>query len=225
MSICECGACGLDAGVYSMPHYINSVNVGGKPKRFIQGHAIGVAVQEGKRTRDTATHCAKGHLKSEYTTDKGKCGECAKLAGTKWRASHPVERLAIARKHMYKITDEAYKRMLFEQNHKCLVCSVVFDSDGKKTVPCIDHDHACCPGNKSCGKCIRGVICYGCNVMLGFAKDNPETLLSGAKYLKEKTQQWNSYSGNKATSQGSMEWVSPSFQMLSSSELENLISV
>ena len=28
----------------------------------------------------------------------------------------------------------------------------------------VDHDHACCPGFKSCGACVRGVICNSCNM-------------------------------------------------------------
>ena len=33
----------------------------------------------------------------------------------------------------------------------------------------VDHDHACCPeGGRSCGKCIRGLLCMECNKYLGF---------------------------------------------------------
>lgn len=34
--------------------------------------------------------------------------------------------------------------------------------------PHVDHDHACCPGNYSCGGCLRGVLCPSCNIALGW---------------------------------------------------------
>ena len=48
----------------------------------------------------------------------------------------------------------------------------------------VDHDHSCCPDRtKSCGKCVRGLLCNHCNVILGFAKDNPDLLIAAAAYL------------------------------------------
>lgn len=60
----------------------------------------------------------------------------------------------------------------------CMIC-------GSTDRLCIDHDHDCCPGPRSCGRCVRGVLCAACNKMLGFAKDDPHTLLSAVRYLRE----------------------------------------
>jgi len=47
----------------------------------------------------------------------------------------------------------------------------------------IDHDHACCPGAKSCGDCVRGALCTGCNVGLGAFRDSVDKLALAVKYL------------------------------------------
>lgn len=47
----------------------------------------------------------------------------------------------------------------------------------------VDHDHSCCSGVKTCGKCIRGILCGYCNRALGQFQDNPETLFNAMKYL------------------------------------------
>ncbi|GAB3884498.1 endonuclease domain-containing protein [Terrabacter terrigena] len=47
----------------------------------------------------------------------------------------------------------------------------------------VDHDRSCCPGDKSCSDCRRGVLCQWCNSALGYAFDSPETLRRMADYL------------------------------------------
>jgi hypothetical protein len=48
----------------------------------------------------------------------------------------------------------------------------------------VDHDHACCPGEKSCAKCRRGILCQWCNNTLGYAYDSPVILRAAADYLE-----------------------------------------
>lgn len=48
----------------------------------------------------------------------------------------------------------------------------------------VDHDHSCCPTKgKSCGKCVRGLLCTPCNQGLGMFRDDPARLRNALSYL------------------------------------------
>lgn len=72
----------------------------------------------------------------------------------------------------------------------CAICHAdlvtpIRGTDGKyRARLVVDHDHACCPGPTSCGRCIRGLLCLDCNLMIGQGRDDPETLEAGAAYLR-----------------------------------------
>lgn len=73
--------------------------------------------------------------------------------------------------------------MVVIQAGKCKACGDVVDiTQGNKLQ--IDHDHSCCAGVKSCGKCIRGLLCPRCNKILGFSKDSILLLEKLIDYLK-----------------------------------------
>src|SRR5208283_4897202 len=80
----------------------------------------------------------------------------------------------------YKTTSEWYEAKLTEQNGGCALCGAT-SQEGKKYLS-VDHDHACCPSGKSCGKCIRGLLCDRCNKALERAEVNG-WLLRAAAYL------------------------------------------
>lgn len=72
--------------------------------------------------------------------------------------------------------------MLEEQDGRCANLGCRIDNPGKRGWM-VDHDHSCCAGNRSCGKCVRGLLCTRCNVMLGMSRDSVSALLGGASYL------------------------------------------
>jgi len=51
------------------------------------------------------------------------------------------------------------------------------------SVACVDHDHNCCPGASSCGKCVRGLLCWHCNAAAGLLGDAPDKISGLAEYL------------------------------------------
>jgi hypothetical protein len=64
----------------------------------------------------------------------------------------------------YHITVERYEDLLAAQNGVCAI--------------------ACCPEKaKSCGKCVRALLCTNCNCALGYAGDSPDLLIAMAAYL------------------------------------------
>lgn len=58
---------------------------------------------------------------------------------------------------------------------------------GKTRRLAVDHDHKCCPGRTSCGKCVRGLLCNPHNEMFGRNGDDPEVFRDMAGYLEMPT--------------------------------------
>lgn len=46
----------------------------------------------------------------------------------------------------------------------------------------VDHDHACCPTERSCGDCVRGYLCHACNTAEGLLRTS-ERVMALARYL------------------------------------------
>lgn len=76
----------------------------------------------------------------------------------------------------YSLTRQQYDDLLLQQNNQCAIC-------GSTAKLYIDHDHSCCTGAKSCGRCIRGMLCHQCNLGLGALKDSVEYLNIAIQYL------------------------------------------
>ena len=117
------------------------------------------------------------------------CKSCEKAKTTAWRKkvgyrqTFTAEQLAAKNdaklKHRYGLTRAEIEAKVVEQGG-CAVCHT--ETPGGKNWH-VDHDHKCCPGQTTCGKCVRGILCGACNRALGLFDDNPTTLLSAASYL------------------------------------------
>lgn len=81
----------------------------------------------------------------------------------------------------FHILPQDYDAMLAAQGGVCKGCGRLPDGRALQ----VDHDHACCPeAGRSCGQCIRGLMCFSCNTVLGHVADNPALLRRLASYLE-----------------------------------------
>lgn len=125
-----------------------------------------------------ATPKAKAARTKYKRSEAGKASDRAYAQSLKGRLN--VWKMSLKRKYNFSI--EKYEAILKAQDNRCAICRA--STPGvKNTHFHIDHDHRCCPGKKSCGKCIRGLLCGTCNRMLGMAYDNPETTRAATEYL------------------------------------------
>lgn len=112
------------------------------------------------------------------------CKACAHARSRHWAVEHPeITALKLRKSWLkrYNLTPEEYDSLLAAQGGICAICKI--DKPGGKGSFHVDHDHACCPEKeRSCGKCIRGLLCNNCNRNL--AGQNPEILRRAADYIE-----------------------------------------
>ncbi|MFE3031582.1 endonuclease domain-containing protein [Streptomyces canus] len=82
-----------------------------------------------------------------------------------------------ARRYKYGLSSAEIAALIEAQGGGCALCRLPLGDSFH-----VDHDHACCPGSKTCGECIRGVLCRRCNIGLGQFNDDPDLLAAAAAY-------------------------------------------
>ena len=139
----------------------------------------------------TCCKCGQDKSLDQFNSDKRRgsllprCKTCRAADQKRWRMEKPgyeVERYQslktetrerhLVRKYGVNLMD--YAAMLSAQGGKCAICRAS-EEDQFKGVFHVDHCHAT-------GK-VRGLLCRGCNHMLGVVGDDPEILLRAVKYL------------------------------------------
>jgi hypothetical protein len=143
------------------------------------------------------THCNNGHPFDVENTVTGSDGfRRCKICNRDWhkqywhkRKTDPVvvkrrkARIYTTQRkldllwNMYRLRDRDYAKLLANQEGKCKACKE------SANMLQVDHDHSCCSGPKSCGKCVRGLLCGNCNKILGLANDSVKRLKDLIVYL------------------------------------------
>ena len=86
----------------------------------------------------------------------------------------PEQQRSQSLKYKYGLTLAQYNAMVDEQDGACGSCFVRTEKLH------VDHDHACCPGERSCGKCVRGLLCHNCNARVVAMVENSRVLIERA---------------------------------------------
>lgn len=116
-----------------------------------------------------------------------RCKECSVLANKEWRQANPGyekaryenSRTETRERHLirkYGVNLAQYKKMLDAQNGKCAICGAL-EKDQFKGVFHVDHCHI--------SGAVRGLLCRGCNHVLGHLKDDPTKLRNAIQYLRK----------------------------------------
>ena len=77
-------------------------------------------------------------------------------------------------KRLYGITLDEYNLMVTEREGCCDICGIHYNETGKNLA--VDHCHTT---DK-----VRGLLCFNCNIGIGYLKDNVNILNSAIKYLE-----------------------------------------
>lgn len=131
------------------------------------------------------------------------CRPCNNDVQREWRAANPDKRRTHKRRadakaliadplrirkatlRKFGLTIDSFAALLESQGGRCGICPTD-DPGGRHGTWHVDHDRRCCPRSGSCGRCVRGLLCQNCNLMIGHAKDDQARLRAGADYLDKR---------------------------------------
>jgi hypothetical protein len=151
------------------------------------------------------THCGEWKPPTDYFKWSGRtCKLCARererrrqagnpvsrerkrLSAARWKVNNPElqrRRNRIKALRLYRLSVEQFETMVASRGGVCEICGKP-PRVGRRLV--VDHDRGCCPHARTCGTCIRGLLCVPCNASLGLL-ERPAWLSSAMAYLEKTT--------------------------------------
>jgi hypothetical protein len=112
-----------------------------------------------RRSRDARPESIRSEWKREWK-DRNREAENARVA--RWREQNPIKVRDSQLRIKFGITFTQYLALFEAQGWACAGCGSAGCATGMALA--VDHDHNHCPeAAKSCGQCIRGLLCMGCN--------------------------------------------------------------
>lgn len=140
--------------------------------KWLEALPGGVRVAEKKCSRCKRIKPASGFCPSKCHASglRSECKSCVNSPDAALKRRLVVYGLSLGR----------FEDLLRSQGGLCPVCFIGFDSPSEMN---IDHDHTCCPGYRSCGGCVRGILHGNCNQLIGKAREDCAILAAACEYL------------------------------------------
>lgn len=141
------------------------------------------------------TKCGETRPLSMYGPDgaarlRAQCRPCVNAASKEYATRNSVARARTRRARHYRnrfgMTLAEVDSLFEHAGRACEACAIPMSETFNGTLA-IDHDHACCPGKDTCGKCIRGVLCTKCNAALGALGDDPKLVERLLHYISSRS--------------------------------------
>jgi hypothetical protein len=117
--------------------------------------------------------CRRHTAPKEHGPCKDGC-TCGRHRGREFIARN--QRRVLRAMRTFNLTYEQLTDMFSRQASRCYACGAEISRD----VFTVDHDHGCCPGRSSCGKCVIGLACNRCNMGFGCFNDDPVLMMRAA---------------------------------------------
>lgn len=154
-----------------------------------RGKAVEAAAQRGaslgaQGTCDRCDRLIAHRYIAPVAPDRSFCPRCFDLLTQAWiplaiRAGELDSRY----REIYGMKLEEYGARFLQQSGRCAICTRAHPDLPGAGLLVVDHAHDCCSGPRSCGRCVRGLLCNSCNMAIGLLNERVSHFTRAILYL------------------------------------------